>query len=651
MSAENFKSFAEAYAQIYLNEGRDEMISSNIKRASSAPKPAAEPAVEKKPEDLESLRKASAKATMAGPSKEAQALMSDRTKNILGSDKLKAGVEAQNKVEKIKSSIETEKPKEPVLKSTRSTSTTNKPSAPTANKPTSAPAKPSVPDRTADYERAWQYRNNPLAKGRIKSAWSKMSPQERQAAKDWAQRTGKNWKETGLEDHYVPLKTFSEFILETSAADIPKNDPGYGGGSSAADIDANPNLTDAEKEKYRKFKARSKSVRSSDAGFGPNKQTTQTTPNPNSSSQAKAKQSRAQNVYNNVKNAAKRAASTAYNASPKDAVNAGKQAVSSAKTNVKQAAQNVKQTAQNFKDTAKQAASKVYNASPKDAVNAAKRAVSDASTKMKYGKTIRPDTTGTSALVKSTGDAAKASKGLKVPGIKTGSALSGVIGAADEKSKGSGWARSLAKGATVAAGTALGGLAGGAAGSVAGPVGTAVGGYAGQAAGAAAAGKAFDTVAGANAAERKAMATSNRQRQAGGGLAGIGGKTTFSKGKGGTGFMSTGSGSQRKTVQLDKTSVVKDPKTGKAEVGHLAFKGGKAVYKRAADPSTLAKTSSNPLERVGRSLFAGAYKKSDEQARQAKLKTAAASDVKRQQALGVKGSKNLVGPKIVGPKK
>jgi hypothetical protein len=463
------------------------------------------------------------------------------------------------------------------------------------------------------------------------------------------------------------MKTFVEFssisavnlILE--AGDRPRRNPGesvqdYYKRTRGKDVSSHPDLNPDDKVRQS---GKTTTVSGEDIR---GKAKTQPTPNPNSSSQAKAKQSRAQNVYNNVKNAAKRAASTAYNTSPKDAVNAGKQAASSVKSNVKQAAQNVKQTAQNVKqnvkqttqnvkNAAKQAASKAANTTPKDAVNAAKRAVSDASTKMKYGKTIRPDTTGTSALVKSTGDAAKASKGLKVPGIKTGSALSGVIGAADEKSKGSGWARSLAKGATVAAGTALGGLAGGAAGSVAGPVGTAVGGYAGQAAGAAAAGKAFDTVAGANAAERKAMATSNRQRQAGGGLAGIGGKTTFSKGKGGTGFMSTGSGSQRKTVQLDKTSVVKDPKTGKAEVGHLAFKGGKAVYKRAADPSTLAKTSSNPLERIGRSLFAGAYKKSDEQARQAKLKTAAASDVKRQQALGVKGSKNLVGPKIVGPKK
>jgi hypothetical protein len=131
------------------------------------------------------------------------------------------------------------------------------------------------------------------------------------------------------------------------------------------------------------------------------------------------------------------------------------------------------------------------------------------------------------------------------------------------------------------------------------------------------------------------MAQKQRKSQAGGALSGIGGKTTFSKGKGGTGFMSTGSGSQRKTVQLDKTSVVRDAK-GKEAVGHLAFKGGKAVYKRAADPSTLARTSSNPFERIGRSLFAGAYKKQDEAQRQQALAKARQSDVKRQQKLGVK---------------
>jgi hypothetical protein len=250
--------------------------------------------------------------------------------------------------------------------------------------------------------------------------------------------------------------------------------------------------------------------------------------------------------------------------------------------------------------------------------------------------------------------APKVPTGLKsavgTAGRLAGPALTAVGGALEtgaEREKGSGWARSLAKGAAVTAGGILGGTLGGVAG---GGVGSAALGVAGAYGGASAAGAAFDTVAGANAAQRKTMATTNRQKQAGGGLAGIGGKTTFSKAKDGTGFMSTGAGSQRKTVSLAKTSVVKDPKTGKAETGHLAFKGGQAVYKRAQDPSTLAKTSSNPLERIGRTINPNAYKAQDEVSRKTKLQQAATSDVKRQQSLGVKGSQNLVGPKIVGPK-
>lgn len=225
-------------------------------------------------------------------------------------------------------------------------------------------------------------------------------------------------------------------------------------------------------------------------------------------------------------------------------------------------------------------------------------------------------------------------------GLKTGAVLGGAIDTALEKSKGSGWVRSLAKGTV----SALGGLAGGAAGSALGPVGTVAGGTAGSMA----AGAAFDTVAGANAKERAAMRQQKRQSQAGGALKGIGGETKFDTKKH---TMTTGSGKQRKTVELGRTSVVTDPKTGKKEVGHLAYKDGKAVYKRAdTSNAALAKTSSNPLERIGRTLFAGAYKQHDAEMKAKKLKTAAERDIRRQQALGVKGSKNLVGPKIVGPK-
>jgi hypothetical protein len=221
----------------------------------------------------------------------------------------------------------------------------------------------------------------------------------------------------------------------------------------------------------------------------------------------------------------------------------------------------------------------------------------------------------------------------KIPGLKSGAALGAVLGTADEKMKGSGWARSLARGATVAAGSVLGGLAGGVAGTAIAPgAGTAIGGYAGQAAGGAAADKAFDTVAGANAVQRKAIATTNRKSQAGGAIKGIGGKTTFDTKKN---TITTGTGAQRKTAQLGKTSVVTDPKTGKQEVGNLAYKGGKAVYKRS-DTKSLAQTSSNPLERIGRSLFAGAYKQSDAANAAKKLAAARQSDASRNKALGVK---------------
>ena len=211
---------------------------------------------------------------------------------------------------------------------------------------------------------------------------------------------------------------------------------------------------------------------------------------------------------------------------------------------------------------------------------------------------------------------------LKTLGRVAGPAAA-ALDVADERSKGSGWARSLAKGAVVAAGGALGG----AAGSVAGPVGT----VAGATGGSMAASKAFDVAAGANAKERKSMATANRQKQAGSAVKGIGGKTTFDTKKN---TITTGSGAQRKTVGLAKTGVVQ--RGGQSVAGNLAYKGGKAVYKAGPSAQSLAKTSSNPLERVGRSLFAGAYKAHDAKDAAKKLATARASDAARNKALGVK---------------
>jgi hypothetical protein len=228
------------------------------------------------------------------------------------------------------------------------------------------------------------------------------------------------------------------------------------------------------------------------------------------------------------------------------------------------------------------------------------------------------------AGVKPTG---KFGKALKVLG-PAATALDVGLSAADERAKGSGWGRSLAKGSAVAAG----GLAGGALGALGGGgIGSAALGTAGAIGGAEAAGKAFDVAAGANAKERKAMATANRQRQAGTAIKGIGGKTTFDTKKN---TMTTGTGSQRKTVALAKTGVVQ--RGSQSVAGHLAYKGGKAVYKAGPSAQSLAKTSSNPLERIGRTLFAGAYKKHDTAKAQQALIKARQSDAARQKSLGVK---------------
>jgi hypothetical protein len=210
------------------------------------------------------------------------------------------------------------------------------------------------------------------------------------------------------------------------------------------------------------------------------------------------------------------------------------------------------------------------------------------------------------------------SRGASFTGKRVLPAVDAVMQFGTEKQKGSGNLRAAAKAATVWAGGALGATAG----SVAGPIGTIAGGTAG----AIGAEKAFDVAAGANAKTRAAMATANRQRQFGKGIVGTGGKTTFNTQNN---TITTGG----RTAKLAKTSVVTDPTTNKKEVGYLAYKDGKAVYKRGQDTSSLAQTSSNPLERIGRSLFPGAYVDHDKKQSATKLKQAQANDAAYRKAL------------------
>ena len=158
--------------------------------------------------------------------------------------------------------------------------------------------------------------------------------------------------------------------------------------------------------------------------------------------------------------------------------------------------------------------------------------------------------------------------------------------------------------------------------------------------------KAYDTQATRDARQVASQAKTYGATK-GSALTGLGGPTSVSQNKDGTGFMSTGVGPQRKTVQLAKTQLVRDPKTGQQRVGDLAYKGGKAVY--LARPSVSSRDTSLSAN-VGRALNLGRYsKEAEQQAAKTEYRTALKNTQTYQKKLGVT-PKPVVGPKIVGPK-
>ena len=150
----------------------------------------------------------------------------------------------------------------------------------------------------------------------------------------------------------------------------------------------------------------------------------------------------------------------------------------------------------------------------------------------------------------------------------------------------------------------------------------------------------------------------------GSGLSGIGGQTFTSRDKKGSAFMSTGAGSQRKTVQLAKTQLVRDPKSGKQVVGDLAFKNGQATY--LARPSVASRDTGlgGAFRNLSRSTGIGGQRERDAAAAKQEYRTALKNTQTYQKKLGITpkaataqklpgqgvGPKK-VGPKIVGPKK
>jgi hypothetical protein len=126
---------------------------------------------------LDDLRAAAAKATLTGPSKEAQALMSQRTRNVLGPQKLEAGIKSQQEVEKMKNQIG----------NTSTRSSTQTPQVPQI--PQSTQSSALTPEQIRQYNQAVGALQNPLlsgsARGTIENRYNTMTPEQQSKFRDY----------------------------------------------------------------------------------------------------------------------------------------------------------------------------------------------------------------------------------------------------------------------------------------------------------------------------------------------------------------------------------------------------------------------------------------------------------------------------------
>ena len=207
-------------------------------------------------------------------------------------------------------------------------------------------------------------------------------------------------------------------------------------------------------------------------------------------------------------------------------------------------------------------------------------------------KTFRAFTGQGAAGTRLTKSVSRTTKGLGV----LGAGLTGIDAYQRARQAGSSQKRSAAYGVVKALGGALGAAAGTTLGATVGGLGAGVGGVMGYEVGSRAADKAFQVVAGANRKEKQVMATRNRKEQ------GIG----------------TLAGSSEIKHRIGNRAIIKDRRTGKEVIGHLAKSKFGDTFKAPNLASSLQHTSSNPIERIGRSIpfLKGYYASKDEKKRQ-----------------------------------
>lgn len=93
------------------------------------------------------------------------------------------------------------------------------PQTPMMGNQTPSTPPPASTEMEKKFEQAWQYRNNPMARGRIEDAWSKMTPDQQQQAKTWASSKGYDWNEMKLKDA-VDMSDLKQQPSKTETAEM-----------------------------------------------------------------------------------------------------------------------------------------------------------------------------------------------------------------------------------------------------------------------------------------------------------------------------------------------------------------------------------------------------------------------------------------------
>jgi hypothetical protein len=117
-------------------------------------------------------------------------------------------------------------------------------SKPDTQKP-ATPAPPS-PEMIKNFQMAWDNKDIPFARGRIEGAWNKMTPEQKEQAKDWAKSEGHDWTQMKLPDANISKESVKPAPAPSSTLPLMPSAP-----AETSSKPSTPEITPAQTTKMQ----------------------------------------------------------------------------------------------------------------------------------------------------------------------------------------------------------------------------------------------------------------------------------------------------------------------------------------------------------------------------------------------------------------